>query len=105
MVVKSISFAGLKPPSAAFSHVQPPTMVSRQSLQASKDGVPEGREPQGQVEDSARGAFSLAARSQVHSPAGRARHEQRGPDTVFSVEALAQLQLRAEFWPQEQVAC
>lgn len=47
----------------------------------------------------------MSARSQVHSPAGRARHEQRGPETAFSVLALAQVQLSAEFWPQEQVAC
>lgn len=105
LVVKSISLAGLNPPSAAFSHVHPPTIVSRQSFQASKDGVPEGREPHGHVDDSTSGAFSLFARSQVHSPAGRARHEQRGPETVFSLDDLAQLQLRAEFWPHEQVAC
>lgn len=49
--------------------------------------------------------FSVAARSQVHSPAALARHEHRAPATVFSVEALLQLQARADCLPQEQVAC
>lgn len=49
--------------------------------------------------------FSVAARSQVHSPAGRARHEQRGPSTAFSLGALSQLQWRACVFPHEQVAC
>lgn len=35
--------------------------------------------------------FSSPARSQVHSPAARRRHEHRGPLTVFSVAALEQL--------------
>lgn len=33
------------------------------------------------------------------------RHEHRAPATVFSVEALLQLQARADCLPQEQVAC
>lgn len=32
------------------------------------------------------------------------RHEQRAPETVFSEEALSQVQARADFSPQEQVA-
>lgn len=49
--------------------------------------------------------FSVLARSQVHWPAGRARHEQRAPWTVFSVPAFSQVQWRALCLPQEQVAC
>lgn len=49
--------------------------------------------------------FSVEARSQVHCPAGRARHEQRGPSTAFSELALSQVQCRADCLPQEQVAC
>ena len=49
--------------------------------------------------------FSVDARSQVHCPAGRARHEQRGPSTAFSELALSQVQCRADCLPQEQVAC
>ena len=65
---------------------------------------PEGREPQ--AHSSPAGfLFSVAARSHVHSPAGRARHEQRAPVTVFSVAALSQEQLRADRLPHEQVAC
>lgn len=32
------------------------------------------------------------------------RHEQRGPEVAFSVEALLQLQWRALCWPQEHLA-
>ena len=49
--------------------------------------------------------FSVAARSQVHSPAGRAWHEQRAPEVLFSVEALSQVHWSADFLPHEQVAC
>ena len=49
-------------------------------------------------------AFSVFARSHVHSPAGRARHEQRAPSTLFSVFALLQLHAMAGCLPQEQVA-
>jgi len=49
--------------------------------------------------------FSVLARSQVHCPAGRARHEQRGPSTLFSAAALSQVQWRADCLPHEQVAC
>ena len=49
--------------------------------------------------------FSVAARSQVHSPAGRASHEQRGPEVLFSVAALSQVHWPADFLPHEQVAC
>lgn len=72
-VVKSISLAGLKEPSAAFSQVQ----------------ASAGREPHEHAEPEKE--FSEAARSQVHSPAGRARHEHRGPLMVFSAVALAQV--------------
>lgn len=41
----------------------------------------------------------------MHSPAGLARHEQRGPSTAFSLAALSQLQCRADCLPHEQVAC
>ena len=63
-----------------------------------------GREPQAHVEPLGV-TFSVADLLHVHSPAGRARHEHRGPWTVFSVVDLAQLQLRADCLPQEQVAC
>lgn len=36
--------------------------------------------------------------------AGHVRHEQRGPEVAFSVEALVQLQFRADCWPQEHLA-
>lgn len=49
--------------------------------------------------------FSVVARSQVHWPAGRARHEQRAPEMVFSVDALEQVQWRADFSPHEHLAC
>ena len=71
--------------------------------------------------------FSVWALSQVHCPAGRAperristdrsqevmfgqggvgyiRQEQRGPATVFSVEAFSHEQSRADLFPQEHVA-
>lgn len=41
----------------------------------------------------------------MHSPAGRARHEQRGPAVVFSFEALSHEQWRADCLPQEHLAC
>jgi hypothetical protein len=50
------------------------------------------------------GWFSVAERSQVHSPAGRALQEHRAPLTVFSVEALLQVQWRAFCLPQEHLA-
>jgi len=62
-----------------------------------------GRAPQEQT-DPLGTAFSVVERSQVHSPAGRARHEQRGPAILFSVAALSQLQCRADFAPQEHLA-
>lgn len=86
-VVKSVSRAGLKPPSAAFSQVH----------------ASAGLEPQAQVAPQT-DAFSVDARSHVHWPAGLARHEQRGPCTVFSDDALPQLHWRADCLPQEQVA-
>ncbi|ODP70363.1 hypothetical protein BGC29_19475 [Acinetobacter baumannii] len=62
------------------------------------------RRPQGHFEPVGR-VFSDAARWQVHSPAGRARHEQRAPVwMVFSEAAFSQVQWRAGFWPQLQVA-
>jgi hypothetical protein len=110
LVVKSISFAGLKPPSTAFSHVQPPiwehvsTTSPGGSVVYDAANVPAGREPHAHFSPETV-AFSVVARSQVHSPAGLARHEQRGPLSLFSSEALAQLQLRADCLPHEQVAC
>jgi hypothetical protein len=86
LVVKSISFSFAL--EVARSHVQELA----------------GRAPHSQVVPVG-GAFSLGALSHVHCPAGRARHEHRAPVRVFSVEALLQLQLRADCWPQEQVAC
>lgn len=62
-----------------------------------------GRAPQAQV-DPVGLAFSVAAFLQVHSPAGRARHEHRAPATVFSVFAFSQVQLRADCLPQEHLA-
>lgn len=41
----------------------------------------------------------------MHSPAGRARQEQRGPETAFSLAALSQEQCRADCLPQEHLAC
>lgn len=35
---------------------------------------------------------------------GHSRHEQRGPATLFSASAFAQVQLRALFSPQEHLA-
>lgn len=69
--------------------------------------LPAGRTPQAHaLTPTAMGfVFSVEARSHVHSPAGRARHEQRGPETEFSVAALSQLQWRADSLPQEHVAC
>lgn len=94
-VVKSISLAGLYPPSEAFSQVQPPEHNTLAPMSKLLYGttlyIPAGREPQAQVEP-ATVAFSEEARSQVHSPAGRARHEQRGPATAFSLEALEHVQ-------------
>lgn len=66
--------------------------------------IPAGRDPQEQVSPDGL-VFSVAARSQVHSPTGRALHEQRGPATAFSEAALLQVQWRADCLPQEQVAC
>lgn len=111
LVVKSISLAGLYPPSAAFSQVQPSRIgvshiifkVSAYALGAGRH-ILAGREPQAHVEPLGV-TFSVAALLHVHSPAGRARHEHRGPWTLFSVVDLAQLQLRADCLPQEQVAC
>ena len=60
------------------------------------------RSPQEQVSPDGL-AFSSEARSQVHSPAGLARHEHRGPAILFSVSAFSQLQSRAERLPHEQV--
>jgi hypothetical protein len=93
--------------------------------------VPAGLAPQEQ-RSPAGATFSTLARSQVQAPAGLApiihqhlslahcrradevgkeakedndiRHEQRGPVTAFSVAALAQLQCRADFSPQEHLA-
>lgn len=76
LVVKSVSLSlGLKPPSAAFSHVQ----------------APAGREPQAQALP-AGFTFSVEALSQVQSPAGLARQLHLAPVTVFSSAALLQLQ-------------
>lgn len=36
----------------------------------------------------------------MHAPAGRARHEQRGPEISFSVAALEQVHASADFSPQ-----
>jgi len=84
--VKSVSVAS-RSPSTDFSQVQASAGLAPQ----------EHNEPEG-VE------FSVLARSQVQDPAGRARHEHRGPVTVFSVSALPQEQFRADFSPQEHFA-
>lgn len=98
LVVKSISLAGLKPPSAAFSQVQPPKtpQLASNRHRNTKHHIPAGRDPQAQVEPVGV-VFSVAARSHVHSPAGRARHEHRGPLTVFSEAALEHVHWRADF--------
>lgn len=107
-VVKSVSCSeGLYPPSLAFSHVQASnSLVSLGLRVASKawGNSPAGLDPQAQVLP-AGFWFSVLARSQVHWPAGRARHEQRAPSTAFSEEALSHVQWRADCLPQEQVAC
>jgi hypothetical protein len=63
-----------------------------------------GRTPHGQVSPSGL-AFSLGALLQLHSPAGRARHEQRGPVVLFSASAREQVQWSAGFSPHEHLAC
>lgn len=50
-------------------------------------------------------SFSEDALLQVHLPTGRAPQEQVGPVMVFSAGAAEQVQLRADCFPQEQVAC
>jgi len=87
-VVKSISLGFASPDSAARSQVQD---VAERTPQAQDSPLT--------------GLFSEAALSQLHSPAGRARHEQRAPVISFSVVAFSQLQLSAGCLPQEQVAC
>lgn len=84
--VKSIS-SSPSVPSPAFSHVQ--LLLSRN--------------PHAHVSP-AGFTFSSAARSHVHSPAGRARQEHRAPATVFSVVELAHVHWSADCWPHEQVA-
>lgn len=106
--------AGLKPPSLAFSHVHASAYASASQEQqldepallgaAGRLDLPAGLEPQAQVAPD-RDAFSVAALSQVHPPAGLARHEHRAPTTTFSEDALSQLQLRADCLPHEHVAC
>lgn len=63
----------------------------------------EGLLPQGHASP-VTGWFSAAARSQVHCPAGRARHEHLGPEMVFSMADLLQVQWRAFSLPQEHLA-
>ena len=68
LVVKSISLGlAASPPEVDLSQVQ----------------ASAGRTPQAQVEPLT-GSFSLEALSQLHSPAGRARHEHRAPLSLFS---------------------
>lgn len=59
--------------------------------------------PQAQV-DPVTWAFSDPARSHVHCPAGRARHEHLAPATVFSAVLRSQVQCMADCLPQEHVA-
>lgn len=66
--------------------------------------IPTERRPQAHV-CPAGATFSAAARSQVHCPAGRRRHEQRAPATWFSTGARSQLHASAWFLPQEHFAC
>lgn len=112
MVVKSISFAGLNWPSLALSHVHPPVEPHHVSREAHSMGgravvlanAPAGRTPHWHVEPVGF-IFSVAALSHVHSPAGLARQEQRGPSIAFSLAALSQVQWSADCLPHEQVAC
>lgn len=68
--------------------------------------APTGLAPQEHnVEPLAGATFSVVEREQLQEPTARARHEHLGPLMVFSVAALAQVHLRAGFWPQEQRAC
>ena len=60
--------------------------------------------PQAQLLPEAGFVFSSCEREQVHSPAARWLHEQRAPETAFSVVAFSQVQWRAGCLPQEQVA-
>jgi hypothetical protein len=104
--VKSTS-RGLTPPSAGFfSHVQASvgalSAVLNGHMYGSKDLL-EGLAPQ-EHSSPLTEAFSVAARSQVQAPAGRARHEQRAPEIWFSVSARPQVQFRADCWPQEHLA-
>jgi hypothetical protein len=101
------------------------------TIRGEERDVPAGLAPQEQ-RSPAGTTFSTLARSQVQAPAGLApiihqhlslahcrrpgevgeeakedngiRHEQRGTVTAFSVTALAQLQCRADFSPQEHLA-
>lgn len=41
----------------------------------------------------------------MQAPAGRALQLHLGPETVFSVEALEHSQAKADFCPQEHLAC
>lgn len=72
--VKSIS-PSLSPASGFFSHVHASAPLFPQAHL-----FPDGA------------LFSVAARSQVHSPAGRRRQEHRAPSVLFSVAAFSQLQ-------------
>ena len=96
--MKSVS-VGNSPPSAAFSQEHAsanPSLAIHLSTLISYQNSPAGLTPQAQVAPVGL-TFSVELRSQVHSPAGRARHEQRGPLTVFSCAALSQVQLSADF--------
>lgn len=79
--VKSVS-SGSSPALGFFSHVQ----------------AAASRFPQAQV-DPVGVVFSVSARSHVHSPAARRRHEHLGPVTVFSAADLSQLH-----WSWEDVS-
>lgn len=109
LVVKSVSCStGFHFPSGAFSQVQASGKVVS-TIDLRGRGLKHiyllaGRDPQAQ--DSPAGlTFSDEERSQLQSPAGRARHEQRGPETAFSVEALSHVQWRADCFPHEHLAC
>jgi hypothetical protein len=108
LVVKSISCsAGLNLASTAFSqvHASIKSWVSRVPVQSHpRRNVLAGRTPQAHFSPSGV-LFSAAALVQLHWPAGRARHEHRGPEILFSSSAFSHLQWRADSLPHEHFAC
>lgn len=98
--MKSVSCSdGFHWPSLAFSQVQASETLSvSQNIKGHEkcqwDSLAD-RTPHWQVSPSGL-TFSALDRSQLHSPAGRERHEQRAPTMVFSMDAFSHVQCRAD---------